>query len=281
MLSFACRVGFLSCSFSTFSLLVSVDASPLVSLDSPVPTSSATPNSTPARVSFVADPDGRGTVSLLLSCTLTLILCVWSALHLNVPQPGRGKKYDILLYVRWILMGVFRPEVIVLVAWKQWASAKSLGSIVQDAVRQERKSKDVQAGAPRSSSHWNPHPRRHAWTSIHSLFACSGGFAIEFQDRLEVEQFLPSNCPKKLVLTARGVALLAKCGIVPDVPEAEVWDKSKASSIAKFLVIVQAAWLFIQVIARLAGRLTVTLLEVNTIAHVSVDSSSSSAKNID
>ena len=37
-------------------------------------------------VGYVEDPNGRGTASLVISCLLTLVLCVRSALHLNVPQ---------------------------------------------------------------------------------------------------------------------------------------------------------------------------------------------------
>ena len=47
-------------------------------------------------------------------------------------------------------------------------------------------------------------------------------------------------------------------------------DKSKANTLAKALVIIQASWLLIQVIGRLIAKLPVTLLEVNTIAHVLV-----------
>ncbi|KAI4112278.1 MAG: hypothetical protein LQ345_006548 [Seirophora villosa] len=46
-------------------------------------------------------------------------------------------------------------------------------------------------------------------------------------------------------------------------------DKSKANNLAKVLVIVQASWLLIQVVGRLIAKLPVTVLEVNTVAHVS------------
>jgi len=39
-------------------------------------------------VGWVSDPNGRGTLSLIISCVVTFTLCVWSALHVNVPVHG-------------------------------------------------------------------------------------------------------------------------------------------------------------------------------------------------
>ncbi|KAL8868971.1 MAG: hypothetical protein Q9198_008007, partial [Flavoplaca austrocitrina] len=113
---------------------------------------------------------------------------------------------------------------------------------------------------------------RHSWSLAHDFFACTGGFAFEF-DKLEsstdgIKSFLPADCPHRLTLTARGVAFLSSCGRLPDVPRGDIMDKSKANTLAKALVIIQASWLVIQVVGRLIAKLPVTLLEVNTIAHV-------------
>jgi hypothetical protein len=111
---------------------------------------------------------------------------------------------------------------------------------------------------------------RFKWTRTHSFFACTGGFAFEIPDatRRKTPLFLPRSCPKRLTLTARGVAILAQCGRLPDVREEDIEDKSKANALAKSLVVVQALWMLLQVLGRLIARLPVTLLEVNTVAHV-------------
>lgn len=36
-------------------------------------------------VGWQSDPDGRGTFTLVSSCVFTLTICVYSAMHLNVP----------------------------------------------------------------------------------------------------------------------------------------------------------------------------------------------------
>ena len=64
------------------------------------------------------------------------------------------------------------------------------------------------------------------------------------------------------------MALLARCGRLPDVPKEDILDKSKANGLAKALVMIQALWMLLQTIGRLFAGLPVTLLEVNTIAHV-------------
>ena len=99
----------------------------------------------------------------------------------------------------------------------------------------------------------------------HSFFGSTGGFAFENVD--DEAQYLPNGC-ERLTLTARGVAFLASCGHLPNVSKAEIADKSKANNVAKALVIIQASWMLLQVIGRLLADLPVTLLEVNTIAHV-------------
>ena len=103
------------------------------------------------------------------------------------------------------------------------------------------------------------------WTMTHDFFACTGGFAFDVAGS---EDFLPPECPKRLTITARGMALLARCGHLPDISRADILDKSKANDLAKALVMIQAFWMLVQVLGRLITRLPVTLLEVNTIAHV-------------
>lgn len=102
-----------------------------------------------------------------------------------------------------------------------------------------------------------------------SFFAGMGGlsFALEDAQNDGSLNFLPEDC-KRLTLTPRGVVLLAKCGHLPDISLDDVNDKSKADGIAKALVCVQGIWMLIQVLERVATKLSVSLLEVNTIGHV-------------
>ena len=253
---FSCSPGFL-----IYAYFVQISfAAPAISQSTSVPIDQST-----QYVQYIGDPNGRGTLSLIISCVLTLILCVWSALHLNIPSSSQTVLTSLGIQFRWIVTGVYAPELVVFTAWRQWSSAKLLSTLVENggqckgtSIRKELYDvrDEIDVAAQKSSQEW---------TMTHSFFASTGGFAFDVAD--DGTQFLPSGC-KRLTLTARGVALLASCGHLPNVSKAEITDKSKANNVAKALVIIQASWMLVQVIGRLVAALPVTLLEVNTIAHV-------------
>lgn len=77
-------------------------------------------------VGWQSDPNGRGTFTLVSSCVLTLTICVYSAMHLNVP-PHRESTFQFWLRnIKWGLLGIFGPELVIFIAWKQYLSAKSI-----------------------------------------------------------------------------------------------------------------------------------------------------------
>jgi hypothetical protein len=71
-------------------------------------------------------PNFRSTWDLLISCILTLTICVWSALHLNVPVEGSTLTQRNLTRVKWILLGIFAPELVVSSAFAQYLTARWL-----------------------------------------------------------------------------------------------------------------------------------------------------------
>ena len=95
-----------------------------------------------------------------------------------------------------------------------------------------------------------------------------GGFAIDVNG-LGIEdtrRFTAKH--KRITLTPRGVRLLAQCGLLPDISRDDIKDKSKSDSLTKFVSLLQALWMFAQICGRLVYELPVTLLEVNTLAHI-------------
>lgn len=209
-------------------------------------------------VGYVNDPSGRGTPSLVLSCLLTLVLCVWSALHLNVPPLGRTRRQIVWTNIIWITAGIYCPELVVFTAWRQWSSARILSRLVHQKYQSVEEIKEQ--------------PLRLPWTMTHSFFASTGGFAFDCSPYIWTRDnpagFLPANTPARLTITARGMAFLTRCHHLPDVPKGDIDDKSKADALAKTLVILQASWMLLQVLGRLIAGLPVTLLEVNTVAHM-------------
>jgi hypothetical protein len=93
-----------------------------------------------------------------------------------------------------------------------------------------------------------------------------GGFAID--TRGVHPNFLPGN-RRRLLLTPQGVKFLLqhKPSLLPDISEATIKDKSKASVFLKAFVCLQAAWFCAQCFSRWKQHLAVSLLELNTLAH--------------
>ena len=78
------------------------------------------------RVGWVEDPNGRGTFGLVVSCLSTLLHCVYSAMHLNLPMHHESSARYVWRYFKWALIGVLGPELVVWTAWRQYVSAHAL-----------------------------------------------------------------------------------------------------------------------------------------------------------
>ncbi len=78
------------------------------------------------RVGWVKTLPERGTTDLLVTCIATLLLCVYSSLHPNLPMQQESQLMRQWRFVRWGLLGVLGPEVIVWTAWRQYVSARAL-----------------------------------------------------------------------------------------------------------------------------------------------------------
>jgi hypothetical protein len=75
--------------------------------------------------SWAPEPTGRGTLGILLPCLITLALCVWTAIHLNVnPEPTKRRIFFFKL--TWLLMGMFTPEIVLWCAINQFLEAREI-----------------------------------------------------------------------------------------------------------------------------------------------------------
>jgi hypothetical protein len=100
----------------------------------------------------------------------------------------------------------------------------------------------------------------------HSFYAGMGGFAVDMKtDRDEL--VLTPESPR-LTLTAQGVMFLIKCGVVlPEVSKESILDRSKADNLAKTLACLQAGYMIVECVSRLATGLPLSFLEINTLGH--------------
>jgi hypothetical protein len=196
---------------------------------------------------WVDDPSGRGTWSLLSSCTITLGICVWNSIHLNLPSKGEQHWVHWIRKIKWLFVAVLAPEVVVLIAFQQWMIASDFLKKLKKAAQihnSKEENETVDGGFDMTYAH----------------FVTMGGFALRV-DHLH-------NTLERVTITPQGMLLLASRGhfVCPDIDA--INDKSKANLLAKGLAVLQVLWLVGQVIERKVAKLPVTLLEVHTLVHV-------------
>jgi hypothetical protein len=115
---------------TTSKLLLSLTASNLIPRISAISIGNVNITNT---VGFVREDNQRDTISLLISCFATLGLCVYSAVHLNVPRKEERYYWTLLRELGWCVIGLFAPELILYTAWRQLASARQLRYEVEQA----------------------------------------------------------------------------------------------------------------------------------------------------
>jgi len=206
-------------------------------------TALATPllyNSTTVEYGYVPEPKGRGTVGILWSCLTTFLLSVWTAMHPNI-TPNATLSDRVLHKFFWAIITVLFPELILLRSCSQWMEAIELRRMWCEKF------------------HVNPGEEGDLIGIEGAYFVLMGGFIAPRSH--ETAQYTTT-------LTSEGF----KWGIQNDLLPQDVFrkqdivDKGKANNIAKLIVCIQAGWMLVQVLGRLAARLPVTLLEV----HVSI-----------
>ena len=58
----------------------------------------------------------RGTFDILTTCAITMLLCVWTAVHLNV-SPPEGFWKTKFRKIKWLLIALVAPEMVAYTAW--------------------------------------------------------------------------------------------------------------------------------------------------------------------
>lgn len=179
--------------------------------------------------------DSRGTVGIIWACLVTTFLCTYTVLHLDVQTRTSTKWGPTRRKLRWIMAGIFAPEVITSIAYSQWLFARALVK----------------------------HMEENGWinaTMIEAHFLSMRGVAVrnKVEDRIRIGQthLTPSDVVGSLEFRA---AFPSK---------ATIQDKSKTELIGKLSTCTQILWLLIQVLGRKLQGDSVSLLEVTTISYV-------------
>ncbi|KAI4263851.1 MAG: hypothetical protein L6R42_001013 [Xanthoria sp. 1 TBL-2021] len=228
------------------------------------------------RDGWVSQPDGRGTFDILWSCLITIFLCTWVSLHLNVPASHEQYRHLFFRKMRWMVQAIMAPEFVLAFAIGQKVEAKK--SVEQfrglDLLRDNtfrtvdsapsQRSLLQDAGGRVSSLINKIDMKLHGeekdtrWSIRHAFYANMGGFVLHPRESAA----FPIN--------AKQLHWLIKQGYVeyPKMTAKEVWDKSKADGFQKSLTCLQTGWFIIQIVGRAIQKLPITTLEITTLSFV-------------
>ena len=209
---------------------------------------------------WVSQPNGRGTLDILQSCLITIFLCSWSVLFLNISAEREGRLGFLANKARWMLFTIFFPEVLTGIAAEQWRSAcQSVEDFSQLEKQWELALQSSQSPENLSRLKDNLFRLKNSpWTMRHAFFADMGGLLLDCPD------FTPFPIDGHQL-----VYLVEKDHLkYPDVKERVIWDKNKADGFARTLTLIQIAWFFIQSIGRSVQHLALSTFELSTLAFI-------------
>ena len=188
-------------------------------------------DSSGAPLGWVDSPDGRGTMDIIWGSLLTIFLCVWTVLTLNVPPPDTTLWAFTCLKMKWAIIALFGPEWLTAMAGAQW-------SIARISVARFKKGKVN-------------------WTMRQAFFADMGGVRVKLRN---------DDFP----VTSNHIYALFKRDLITldAITPAAIKDRSKADGLAKLFTILQTGWFILQCLARLKQKIGITTLELSTVAFV-------------
>lgn len=183
---------------------------------------------------WVSQPNFRGSYDIICTSLTTIFISTYSMLVLNIPRPKDRPIRNVGRKILWMTLGILGPEFPLTYAAGQWSRACK--SVVAFHANVEYKS----------------------WTMRHAFFADMGGFVLLTRDNVR----FPLNAKQLHWLVVN------KKADYPEVSMEELWDKSKQDRFVKFVMALQVSYFVLQCIGRAAQNLSITILELNTLAIV-------------
>ncbi|KAF8838770.1 hypothetical protein BDN67DRAFT_865211, partial [Paxillus ammoniavirescens] len=164
--------------------------------------------------------------SILATCALTMLVCVWNATYPNIVPAERW--YTVVLHRGVLgLVTLLSPELTTVRAVREWRYA---GKIREDF-------------------------RNNQWTRTHGFFALMGGFVVQDGPQRKTLKSRADLC-----------YLRDGTVVHPEIAKEEIRDRSKSDGLRNTILVLQLSWFILQVVARASNHLAITLLEIDTLA---------------
>jgi len=65
---------------------------------------------------WVPEPKQQGTFGITSLCLSTLVICIWSTLHFNVPTKHHSDTRHFFFQVLWMIIALLAPELLLFLA---------------------------------------------------------------------------------------------------------------------------------------------------------------------
>ncbi|KAL2192790.1 hypothetical protein P885DRAFT_46889 [Corynascus similis CBS 632.67] len=177
----------------------------------------------------------RGSIEILWSCCITIVLCCWVSTFPNIPSPNDKWYHGLIDKCNLACIGFLGPDYLLAIALGQlssaWRSVKAFQELPR--VSQGRK-----------------------WTLVHGFFADMGGFVLDSPDY------------PRFPVNAEQLHYLVKHGYVdfPDITKADIKDLSKTDSLSKIIVLWQVLWFSASELERVRQGLPMTTFELTALS---------------
>ncbi|THC88292.1 hypothetical protein EYZ11_012264 [Aspergillus tanneri] len=199
-------------------------------------------NTTTTSSGWVAEPDGRGTWSILSTCLLTIFLCCWTSVCPNIPANSDNYWACVRDKFHLACLGILGPEFLLMLAMGQWSSARESVKAFKKLNEKRRKGESD-------------------WTMTHAFYADMGGFLLNGPG---IDVPFPIDAKQLLFLVEQGYL---EC---PQIGRKDIGDRNKSDGVARCFAVCQGVWLLLNCILRAAQSLAVTTLELTTVSFVIV-----------
>ena len=74
-------------------------------------------------LSWISDSGTRSVYDIVSTCVSTMVICVWSAVHMNIPTRPEGIVRSSIKKLGWVVIGILLPDGFLLLAICEFIAA--------------------------------------------------------------------------------------------------------------------------------------------------------------
>ena len=199
----------------------------------------------------------RSSWDLLWSCLSTIFACTWTILCLNVER-GKPDKWTRLWHsgLAWLIC-LLCPELTAWSAVEEYFRARQLATYY-NALQLHEQGIPSQQTLDTRKSQPSLQPNREIWTTRKGFCVNMGGLAVQTRDSY------------RFTVSRKNIQMFLSAGLLKssDFDDEDVKDLAKVDALGKLFTVGQSAWIVCNIIARKACSLSISPLELATVAYV-------------